>query len=559
MIGSLLRDIPQPRSAAARVDVPPGNATPFHIPEPPEAASKEPLGARESAEARSVEEDLVEAAPAQAPARRRVVVEPLDLGDIDLGALASGPREGAAPAPLADVPAQVFRAYDIRGIVGQDLTAELAHHLGLAVGGELGEDGERKVMVARDTRPSGEELCAALVEGLREGGCDVIDLGVVPTPLLYFATRYQGDTSGVMVTGSHNPPEYNGMKVVIGGVALEGERIAALRERMLSGGSRRSPGGYDAEDLARVYIAYVDKDVAIARTMKVVVDCGNGAASLLAPALYRALDCDVVELDCDPAAGFPNGRVPDPSRPECLESLRQRVVEEGADLGLAFDGDGDRLGVVDSSGKIIWTDRVLMLLAADVLSRHPGTDVVFDVKCSHHLAGEILRNGGRPVMWRSGHSPLKAKVRETGALLAGEWSGHIVFQERWYGVDDALYAGARLLEVLALDPRCTAEVFAALPEAIATPELMLPLAEGEAGAIMKTVLGLAQRLDGVEVQTIDGLRVQMDGGWGLVRASNTRPALTFRFEADDEPTLEKVKALFRTIMESAASGRELPF
>jgi phosphomannomutase/phosphoglucomutase len=235
------------------------------------------------------------------------------------------------------------------------------------------------------------------------------------------------------------------------------------------------------------------------------------------------------------------------------------VVEEGADLGLAFDGDGDRLGVVDSSGKIIWTDRVLMLLAADVLSRHPGTDVVFDVKCSHHLAGEILRNGGRPVMWRSGHSPLKAKLRETGALLAGEWSGHIIFQERWYGVDDALYAGARLLEVLALDPRSTAEVFAALPEAIATPELMLPLAEGESDGIMKSVLELAQRLDGVEVQTIDGLRLEMDRGWGLVRASNTRPALTFRFEADDEPTLEKVKALFRKIMGRAAAGRELPF
>jgi phosphomannomutase/phosphoglucomutase len=304
----------------------------------------------------------------------------------------------------------------------------------------------------------------------------------------------------------------------------------------------------------------MEHDVAIARPLKLAIDCGNAAASQIAPDLYRALGCQVVKLNCDPAAGFPGGRVPDPTRPECLEYLQRRVTAVDADLGLAFDGDGDRLGVVDSSGKIIWSDRVMMLLAADVLSRHPGTDVIIDVKCSHHLAGEILRNGGRPVMWKSGHSRLKAKLEESGALLAGEWSGHIIFKDRWYGFDDALYAGARLLEILALDPRTSAEVFAALPEAsFSVPELFLPMEEGEAVKVVDKVIGLGGRLHAVNIQTIDGLRIELERGWGLVRASNTQPGLVFRFEADDQPTFEKIQALVRQLVEPLAPGLQLPF
>jgi phosphomannomutase/phosphoglucomutase len=414
-------------------------------------------------------------------------------------------------------------------------------------------------MVARDTRASSKGLAESLVEGLRATGRDVVDLGVGPTPLLYFATRYQGDGSGVMVTGSHNPPEFNGFKVVIGGATLEGEQIAALRERILEARFATGDGDYSLHDLKAAYINRIDEDVALARAMKVVLDCGNAAAAVVAPDLYRALGCEVIERDCDAQAGFPGGRVPDPTRPECLEALRQRVVAEGADLGLAFDGDGDRLGVVEASGKIVWADRVLMLLAADVLSRHPGTDVVFDVKCSHHLAAEILNRGGRPVMWKSGHSRLKAKLKETGALIAGEWSGHIIFQDRWYGFDDALYAGARLLEVLALDPRPTPAVFAAFPESLSTPELFLPLAEGEAERVMAAILELAPRLKGVKVNTVDGLRAEIESGWGLVRASNTQPTLAFRFEADDPVALERLKGLYRKLMQHAAPELTVPF
>jgi phosphomannomutase/phosphoglucomutase len=469
----------------------------------------------------------------------------------------------APPRPpridFAEVPATIFRAYDIRGVVGTDLTPDLVYAIGRAIGSRAAEAGDQSVMVARDTRPSGQELSRALLDGLRASGRDVVDLGVAPTPLLYFATCYQGSASGVMVTASHNPEEYNGLKVVIRGRALEGDGIRDLRDRIRSGRFTQGEGSLQEADLALAYIDRIEKDVAVAYTMKLVVDCGNGAASTLAPRLYRGLGCEVVECDCDPQAGFPGGRVPDPSRPDCLEALRRRVVEEQADLGLAFDADGDRLGVVDSSGKIIWTDRVLMLLAADVLSRHPGTDVVFDVKSTHHLASQILSSGGRPVMWRSGHSPLKAKLQETGGLLAGEWSGHIIFRERWYGFDDAIYAGARLLEVLALDPRPTAEVFAALPEALATPELFLPLPEAEPARIMEKVMQYADRLDGVGVQTIDGLRADSHRGWGLVRASNTQPALVFRFEGDDEAALTEIQELFRRLMARAAPDLALPF
>jgi phosphomannomutase/phosphoglucomutase len=469
-------------------------------------------------------------------------------------AAAAGSISKVAPST---VPSAIFRGYDIRGIVDRDLTPELMRAIGLAVGSAAAE--AQPVFVARDTRPSGAALSEALLQGVLASGSDAIDLGIGPTPLLYFAASYQGLASGAMVTGSHNPPHYNGVKVVVGGRSLEGDDIRGLRDRILQGRFTQGEGQRSERDVVATYIDRVEKDVAVAYTMKVVVDCGNGAAAALAPRVYRNLGCEVVLLDCDPAAGFPESRVPDPTRPEFLAALQRRVVEEKADLGLAFDADGDRLGVVDSSGKIIWTDRLLMLLAADVLSRHPGADVVFDVKCTHHLATQILRNGGRPIMWRSGHSPLKAKLRETGAMIAGEWSGHIIFRERWYGFDDAIYAGARLLEVLALDPRPSAEVFAALPEAVSTPEYLVPLAEGEARQIMESVLSHADSLDGFAVQTIDGLRADSDRAWGLVRASNTQPALVFRFEGDDEAALGQIQDLFRRLMGRAAPEIELPF
>lgn len=560
----VLRSIPQARPGNRR---PAAGAVPMPVIEPdpgPGSVSPAEPTDRDDAGVEPPEANVQRAAPKPVPVPElgpnAAVVETLDLDDIKLDELAPA-SGGFTPTvgSLNDVPGSIFRAYDIRGIVGKDLTVELAPYIGLAVGSAAIESNDHKVFIAHDTRPSGIALSESIVDGLRASGCDVIDLGMVPTPLLYFATRYQGETSGVVVTGSHNPAEYNGVKVVIRGTSIEGERIVALRERILNGAFASGNGSYELGHIVRTYIARVENDVAIARTMKLVVDCGNAAASVVAGDLYRALGCDVVEINTDPDAGFPDGRVPDPSRPGGLEALRERVVAENADLGVAFDGDGDRLGVVDSSGKIIWADRVLMLLAADVLSRHPGTDVIYDVKCSHHLAGEILRHGGRPVMWRSGHSPLKAKLAETGALLAGEWSGHIIFQERWYGFDDALYAGARLLEVLALDPRSTSEVFASLPEAISTPELFVAMAEGEAHRVMTSVDEIADRLEGVDVYRVDGLRVELERGWGLVRASNTQPALVFRFEADDEPTLDKVKGLFRKIMTRAAPDLLLPF
>jgi len=400
----------------------------------------------------------------------------------------------------------------------------------------------------------------ALMAGLRASGSDVVDLGVAPTPLLYFATRYQGDASGVMVTASHNPPDYNGCKVVLQGQTVAGDQLRAVERRVRQRDFvEQVPGGYQQRDLAPAYIDHIVADVTVARGLKLVVDGGNGAASLLAPALYRALGCEVFELNCDLAGGFPNGQVPDPSRAENVRDLSAAVGAKGADLGLAFDGDGDRLGVVDSDGRFIAMDRVMMLFAADVLSRNPGTDVIYDVKCTHLLAAEVLRSGGRPVMWQSGHSRLKAKVRETGALLAGELSGHVIFQERWFGFDDAVYAGARLLELLALDPRRSAEVFAGLPDALGTPELLLPLQEGEPQRIMGQVLALANRLDGVTVKTIDGLRAEFDGGWGLVRASNTQPALSFRFQGESQESLEMIQGLFRRVMERAAPGLTLPF
>jgi phosphomannomutase/phosphoglucomutase len=413
-------------------------------------------------------------------------------------------------------------------------------------------------IVARDQRPSGESLEVALVAGLRASGCNVIDLGMAPTPVLYFAAHDRGGCSAAMVTASHNPAQYNGLKVVLAGRSATREQLLSLQERIVRGDFSDGHGAYDQESVFDAYVEEIESDVALARPLKVVLDCGHAAAALIAPRLFQALGCEVVELDCDLDPALADERMPDPSKPQNLHALGEAVVAAGADVGLAFDADGDRLGVVDSEGHFIAIDRVLMLLAADVLARLPGSDIVYDVKCSHQLGSEILNHGGRPVMWRSGHSYLKEKMRELSAPLGGELSGHIVFSERWNGFDDALYAGARLLEVLALDPRASVDLFAELPVAVGTPELFVPLPPGEDQVLMEAVLGMADRLDGVEVNTIDGLRAEFDHGWGLVRASNTQSGLVFRFQADEKASLEKIKHLFRRMMELVAPDLVAP-
>lgn len=488
----------------------------------------------------------------------------------------AGAANGAAPAPTTALPAtagqavlaapesgrirlnaEIFRAYDIRGIVGESLTAEVVKQIGRAIGSEAFDRGEQKVVIARDGRLSGPELLNALKLGLLESGRDVVDLGAVPTPLLYFATHYLSTRSGVMLTGSHNPANYNGLKIVIAGETLAGEDIQRLRERIENGNMLSGRGSSESLSISEDYIAQITGDIALAQPLKVVIDCGNGIAGAVAPTLYKALGCDVIELYCDVDGRFPNHH-PDPSKPENLKKLIATVLETGADIGLAFDGDGDRLGVIDSAGKIIWADRQLMLYSMDVLSRHPGTDIIYDVKCSRHLARVITGHGGRPLMWRTGHSFIKAKMRETGALLAGEQSGHIFFKERWYGFDDAIYAGARLLEILAADFRKSADIFKSLPEGVSTPELNMAISDQRKFAFVDRLAKQGQFAGG-QPNTTDGIRVDFSDGWGLVRASNTTPSLVIRFEADDEAALSRIKELFRAQMQAIDPAAQLPF
>jgi phosphomannomutase/phosphoglucomutase len=461
-------------------------------------------------------------------------------------------------------PPEIFRAYDIRGILGRQLTPEIMQAIGRAIGSEAAARGDRTLMVGRDCRASSPGLTRALIAGTRAAGIDVVDLGIAPTPMVYFACCDPGPSAGAIVTASHNPPDYNGVKVVFGGVSADAATIQDLRRRILEGDltSGSGAGGLLERDISERYRERIVRDIRLARPMRLVLDCGNATVSEIAPAVFRALGCEVIALDCDPAAGM-GERVPDPARPECLQALAQRVIDEGADLGLGFDGDGDRLGVIDATGGFIAADRILMCFAVDILTRHPGSEIVFDLKCTGHLAELIRRAGGRPVPWRSGHAPLKARLRESDAQIAGELSGHIMLKERWYGFDDALYAGARLLEILSRDPRPTDAIFRDFPGGIATPELALPLPEGEAERIMARVIPLADRLPDrfgdLEVQTLDGLRLDGPAGWGLVRASNTLPKLIFRFEGDDPAALAAMQERFRLLMAQAAPGLALPF
>jgi len=452
--------------------------------------------------------------------------------------------------PEAEVSDTIFRAYDIRGIVDETLTADIVTVIGRAIGSEAIERRVDSLCIGYDGRHSSPDLADALARGIMATGCNVIRVGAVPTPVLYFATHELDTGSGVMVTGSHNPANYNGLKIMLGGETLHGEAIQKLLQRIRTGDFAIGQGSQSSEDVRRAYLDRIVGDIAVAAPLKVVLDAGNGIAGELAPLLIEELGCEVIPLYCEVDGSFPNHH-PDPGKPENLADLIECVKAEGADIGLAFDGDGDRLGVVTNTGKIIWPDRLLMLFARDVVSRNPGADVLYDVKCSRRLAGVISEAGGRPIMWKTGHSLMKAKMKESGALLAGEMSGHIFFGERWMGFDDGLYSAARLLEILGVEDRHCDEVFEDFPEDISTPELNVEVSDETKFPLIEKLSREGDFGDG-NISTIDGIRVEFTDGWGLCRASNTTPVLVLRFEAETEEALERIKAVFREQLQKAA-------
>jgi len=451
---------------------------------------------------------------------------------------------------------EIFRTYDIRGVVPGALSLETVTDIACAFG--VLHPGSTRVAVGRDGRVTSPELADAACRGLSRAGRTAIDIGEVPTPVLYYATRCLGTGAGIMVTGSHNPREYNGLKLVAGGITLYGEAIQEIRRRMESGDLPHVEGSRIEDDVTERYLAHISADVRLSRPMRIGLDCGNGVAGPTALGLMEALGCEVTPLFCDVDGTFPHHH-PNPGEPRNLEDLVETVRSRDLDLGIAFDGDGDRLGVVDDTGRIIWADRLMMLFARDILSRHRGAEIIFDVKSSRLLGDVIKASGGRPLMWKSGHSLIKAKLAETGAPLAGELSGHICFGDRWFGFDDALYAAARLLELLSRQDRPASAVFAGFPDAISTPELMIPLeAEGAARIFMAEFESRAE-FYGCRVSRIDGLRVDCPRSWGLLRASNTTPSLVARFEADTPESLREIEDRFRQQIHAVRPGLALPF
>ena len=447
-----------------------------------------------------------------------------------------------------DITSSIFKAYDIRGIVEKELTPEVVKLIGMAIGSESIAQGERGIVVGRDGRLTGPMLSESLISGLIESGCHVVDIGMVPTPLVYFATYTKGASSGVMVTGSHNPPEYNGFKIMIAGETLSADKIQNLYSRILNQQFSSGSGSSTSINIDQDYMDTIKSDITLDRELNIVVDCGNGVAGNIAPKLFESLGAKVSKLFCLVDGRFPNHH-PDPSNPENLEDLIKEVVDTGADLGLAFDGDGDRLGLVDNNGNIVWADRQMILYARDVLSRIPGAKIIFDVKCSSLLPKDISEHGGEPIMSRTGHSFIKNKLKETDAELGGEMSGHIFFKDRWYGFDDAIYTGARLLEIISKTDKTCAEIFAELPDSVSTPEINIHFDEqGQQHDAMKA---LSNNVDfpGSEINTIDGVRVDYENCWGLVRASNTTPCLVLRFEGNDKEALKSIKNQFKDWLE----------
>jgi phosphomannomutase/phosphoglucomutase len=468
------------------------------------------------------------------------------------------PAVAAAGAALAVDPG-IFRAYDIRGVVGTSLDAGVASLIGQAIGTVMQDKGLTDIVVGRDGRLSGPELAGALIDGLRKAGCNVTDIGLAPTPLVYFGAYQLRAGSCVSVTGSHNPPDYNGFKVVVGGETLSGDTITDLYRRIAEDRLHTAPaiGLLQQRDISEDYVQRVAADVQLERPLRVVVDAGNGVAGDLGPRVLRAIGAEVTPLYCEIDGTFPNHH-PDPSEPHNLEDLIASVARLDADLGIAFDGDGDRLGVVTRDGENIFPDRLLMLFAADVLERNPGAQIIYDVKCTGRLPGHILRHGGSPLMWKTGHSLIKAKMRETEAELAGEMSGHFFFKERWYGFDDGIYSAARLLEIVAGRPDTPTETLAALPTGIATPEIKVDAPDGNPHAFVDRFVAEA-RFEGARLSTIDGLRVDWPDGWGLVRASNTTPILVMRFDADDQAAMARIQTAFRTQLLALKPDLALPF
>lgn len=455
------------------------------------------------------------------------------------------------PAP------EIFKAYDIRGIVDETLTPSAVKAIGHALGSEALARGQKSIAVGRDGRLSGNMLAGALSEGIRAAGVDVVDIGCVPTPLAYFAAYHLGTYSCVSVTGSHNPPEYNGLKMVLGEETLFGDQIQGLRRRIADDNLVHGGGAYSHADVVEPYIERVVNDVHLSRPMKIVMDCGNGVAGAVAPSLFRRLGCELVELFCDVDGNFPNHH-PDPSKPENLEDLTRALRDTDAELGIAFDGDGDRLGVVTKDGEIIYPDRQLMLFAEDVLTRVPGGEIIYDVKCTRNIAPWVNARGGKATMWKTGHALIKAKLRETGAPLAGEMSGHMFFKERWFGFDDGLYAGARLLEILSRAPDGN-QVLKGLPNAVSTPELNIKMNEGEPFELVSRLREKAPFAGFEELITLDGVRVEYKDGFGLARPSNTTPVVVLRFEADNQASLARIQADFRQALEAVWPGIPAPF
>ncbi len=451
----------------------------------------------------------------------------------------------------------IFKAYDIRGIVGKTLDASIARKIGHAFGSAVIRKGERTVVIGKDGRLSGPELTSALAQGLQDAGVDVIDLGIVATPMVYFGTHVLDAKSGIMVTGSHNPPDYNGFKMVLAGEAIYGDAIQSLYKGIQAEDYTHGNGSHRTHDIGEAYLSRIVGDVKLARPMKITIDCGNGVAGAFAGALYRGMGCEVEELFCEVDGNFPNHH-PDPAHPENLQDLI-RVLREGpSEIGLAFDGDGDRLGVVTKDGQIIYPDRQLMLFAEDVLTRNPGGDILYDVKCTRHLDSWISARGGKPLMWKTGHSLVKAKMRETGAPLGGEMSGHVFFKDRWYGFDDGMYAGARMLELLSRvdDPSA---VLNALPQSSSTPELQLPLKDGENFSLIAQLQETAKFPGADRVVTIDGLRVEYPDGFGLARSSNTTPVVVMRFEGESQVALDRIQAEFKRVILAVKGDAALPF
>lgn len=451
----------------------------------------------------------------------------------------------------------VFRAYDIRGIVGKDLNEDSYYSIGLAIAYRLSELNLHKIFLAKDGRLSSPALAEALKQGLLDSGIDVIDIGAVATPVMYFATSTQEINCGVMVTASHNPAEYNGLKIVLAGTTLAQEEITILHDLVTSGKRVTGHGSATTMNMIEPYVARILSDIRLKRPLKVVVDCGNAIAGPVVPGVLSALDCEVIPLYCEVDGRFPNHH-PDPTIEENLVDLRAAVAEHKADIGLAFDGDADRLGIVTNTGEMIWPDRMMILYAKEVLSRNPGATIVFDVKCSSHLQQEIHAAGGVPKMCPTGHSIVKAILKKEGAALAGEMSGHLFFKDRWYGFDDALYSACRLLEILSASPLSVSEQFAVVPKSITTPELKIPMDEEKKFTFMQQFLKQAE-FNEATIITIDGLRVEFAKGWGLLRASNTSPCLISRFEADSQRDLDEIKQVFKREMLKVDSSLLVPY